>query len=97
MLRKSPPKGITLTDNAIIPPTARGGRMGHEGPLGKPVQGVVRHSKGLSHGIRAEGHVAGQHRAAKEAAVRYRLLNEPALAESISRDVLAVAPDDRER
>ena len=34
--------------------------------------------------------------AAKERAVRYRLLNEPALAESICRDVLAVAPDDRE-
>ena len=34
--------------------------------------------------------------AAKEKAVRYRLLNEPALAESICRDVLAVAPDDRE-
>ncbi len=34
--------------------------------------------------------------AAKEKAVRYRLLNEPALAESICRDVLSVAPDDRE-
>ena len=34
--------------------------------------------------------------AAKEKAVRYRLLNEPALAESICRDVLAVAPDDRD-
>ena len=32
----------------------------------------------------------------KERAVRYWLLNEPALAESICRDVLAVAPDDRE-
>ena len=34
--------------------------------------------------------------AAKEKAVRYRLLNQPALAESICRDVLAVVPDDRE-
>lgn len=34
--------------------------------------------------------------AAKEKAVRYRLLNEPALAESICRDVLTVAPGDRE-
>jgi len=34
--------------------------------------------------------------AAKKKAVRYRLLNEPALAESICRDVLSVAPDDRE-
>jgi len=33
---------------------------------------------------------------AKEKAIRYRLLNQPALAESICRDVLAVAPDDRE-
>jgi hypothetical protein len=34
--------------------------------------------------------------AAKQKAVRYRLLNEPALAESICRDVLTVAPGDRE-
>jgi len=34
--------------------------------------------------------------AAKKKAVRYRLLNEPALDESICRDVLTVAPDDRE-
>ena len=34
--------------------------------------------------------------AAKEKAVRYRLINQPALAESICRDVLSVAPDDRE-
>ena len=35
-------------------------------------------------------------KAAKEKAVRYRLLNEPALAESIRRDVLTPAPGDRE-
>lgn len=34
--------------------------------------------------------------AAKQKAVRYRLLNAPALAESICRDVLTVAPEDRE-
>ncbi len=34
--------------------------------------------------------------AAKKKATRYRLLSEPALAESICRDVLARDPDDRE-
>ncbi len=34
--------------------------------------------------------------AAKKKAVRYRLLNEPVLAESICRDILDVEPDDRE-
>lgn len=34
--------------------------------------------------------------AARERAVHYRLLNQPELAESICRDVLAVSPDDEE-